>query len=214
MPYYNRTLPSRYNDFLRRTPIFPTKSICGVAPQHRRRGARQRAGKCCRPAATLILMLHAELATDYFMLRSQDAQQALLDRTVDAYTQALELTQHLYDGGAGTARRSAQAQAQLETAQDSSRRYAPAPLANRARYRRPVGRIRLHLPIDSKPLPLDVLPPAFDPGLPSALLQRRPDVAAAERRVAAANAQISASHVPPISRYSACWAARDSRALQ
>jgi outer membrane protein TolC len=66
--------------------------------------------------AALNLAVHAELATDYFTLRAEDSQQQLLDRTVEDYAKALQLTQNLYHGGAAALTDVAQAQAQLETA--------------------------------------------------------------------------------------------------
>src|SRR3984885_8170387 len=66
--------------------------------------------------ATLNLAIRAELATDYFTLRSEDTQQQLLDKTVYDYAKALQLTQNLYNGGAAALADVAQAQAQLETA--------------------------------------------------------------------------------------------------
>jgi NodT family efflux transporter outer membrane factor (OMF) lipoprotein len=66
--------------------------------------------------ATLNLSIHAEVATDYFTLRAQDAQQVLLDKTVADYAQSLQLTQNLYNGGGAAIADVAQAQAQLETA--------------------------------------------------------------------------------------------------
>jgi outer membrane protein, multidrug efflux system len=140
--------------------------------------------------ATMDLSLHAELAADYFTLRSEDAQQLLLDKTVDDYTKSLQLTQNLYDGGDAALADVAQAQAQLETArtqaadirlQRAQTEHAIAVL---------VGENPTSFHLDPSPLPLDLAPPPIDPGLPSALLERRPDVAAAERRVAAANAGI------------------------
>src|SRR5882757_10446093 len=66
--------------------------------------------------ATLNLAIRAELATDYFTLRSEDTQQRLLDNTVADYTKALQLTQNLYNGGAAALTDVAQAKALLETA--------------------------------------------------------------------------------------------------
>jgi NodT family efflux transporter outer membrane factor (OMF) lipoprotein len=140
--------------------------------------------------ATLDLSIHAELATDYFTLRSQDAQQVLLDKTVDDYAKSLRLTQNLYNGGAAALADVAQAEAQLESArtlaadirlQRAQTEHAIAVL---------VGENPTAFHLEPNPLPRDSAPPAVDPGLPSALLERRPDVAAAERRVAAANAGI------------------------
>ena len=140
--------------------------------------------------ATIDLAIHAELATDYFTLRSQDTQQQLLDQTVVDYAKALQLTQNLYSGGAAALTDVAQAEAQLETAQTQA---ADIHL-QRAQTEHAIAVLlglnpsAFHL--DATPLPGSTTPPPVDPGLPSALLERRPDVAAAERRTAAANAQI------------------------
>ncbi len=140
--------------------------------------------------ATLKLSLEAELALDYLALQSDDAQAVLLDRAVENYGKALELTTNLYRGGAIAVGDVAQARAQLESArtlqadnqlQRATQEHAIAVLVGA----NPTG---FHLAPD--PLKADATPPVIDAGLPSALLERRPDVAAAERRVAAANAQI------------------------
>ncbi|MGB6357013.1 MAG: efflux transporter outer membrane subunit [Steroidobacteraceae bacterium] len=140
--------------------------------------------------AALDLAIHAELATDYFSLRAEDAQQVLLDKTVEDYAASLKLTQNLYQGGGAALADVAQAQAQLETArtqaadirlQRDQSEHAIAVL---------LGENPSAFHAQPSPLPIELSPPPIDPGLPSALLERRPDVAAAERRVAAANAQI------------------------
>jgi NodT family efflux transporter outer membrane factor (OMF) lipoprotein len=140
--------------------------------------------------ATLNLAVRAELATNYFSLRSQDTQQQLLDQTVVDYGRALELTQNLFKGGAAALTDVAQAQAQLETA----RTQAADIRLQRAQTEHAIAVLLGRNPSDfhmaAQPLPGGALPPNVDPGLPSALLERRPDVAAAERRTAAANAQI------------------------
>ncbi len=139
--------------------------------------------------ATLNLSIHAELAADYFALRSEDAQQVLLDQTVVDYAKSLQLAQNLYSGGAAAIADVAQAQAQLETA----RTQAADIRLQRAQTEHAIAVLLSENPsafhLEPNPLPLE-LPPPIDPGLPSSLLERRPDVAAAERRVAAANAQI------------------------
>ncbi|MBV9912972.1 MAG: efflux transporter outer membrane subunit [Sinobacteraceae bacterium] len=140
--------------------------------------------------ATLDLSTHAELASDYFMLRGQDAQQQLLDKTVSDYAQALQLQETLFKGGAAAQGDVDQARAQLEAA----RTQAADIRLQRAQTEHAIAVLigespsTYHLP--PQPLALDYVPPAIDAGMPSALLERRPDVAAAERRVAAANAQI------------------------
>ncbi len=140
--------------------------------------------------ATLNLGVRAELAGDYFSLRSQDTQQQLLDKTVEDYTRALQLTTNLYKGGAAALTDVAQAQAQLETArtqaadirlQRAQTEHAIAVL---------VGKNPAAFHMDASPMLVSAVPPPIDSGLPSSLLERRPDVAAAERRTAAANAQI------------------------
>jgi NodT family efflux transporter outer membrane factor (OMF) lipoprotein len=140
--------------------------------------------------AALELSLQAELASDYFMLRGLDAQQEMLERTASDYARALELTQNLYQGGAAAVADVQQARAQLATArtqaEDTRLRRAQAEHAIAVL----VGRQASDFHLDPRPLEPGMAPPAIDPGLPSQLLERRPDVAAAERRVAAANAAI------------------------
>ena len=140
--------------------------------------------------ATLNLSIHAELATDYFTLRFEDAQQVLLDKTVADYTQSLQLTQNLYNGGGAAIADVAQARAQLE----SARTQAADIRLQRAQTEHAIAVLLSENPsafhLEPNPLPVELAPPPIDPGLPSSLLERRPDVAAAERRVAAANAQI------------------------
>jgi NodT family efflux transporter outer membrane factor (OMF) lipoprotein len=140
--------------------------------------------------AALNLAIHAELATDYFALRADDAQQLLLDKTVADYAHSLQLTENLFKGGGAAAADVDQAQAQLETA----RTQAADIRLQRAQSEHAIAVLLAENPstfhAPANPLPPDVAPPPIDPGLPSSLLERRPDVAAAERRVAAANAQI------------------------
>src|ERR1700722_669650 len=140
--------------------------------------------------ATLNLSIHAELATDYFTLRAEDAQQVLLDKTLGDYARSLQLTQNLYDGGGAAIADVDQAQAQLETA----RTQAADIRLQRAQTEHAIAVLLGQNPsafhAEPNPLPLELTPPLVDPGLPSSLLERRPDVAAAERRVPPANAQI------------------------
>ena len=140
--------------------------------------------------ATLDLSVHAELASDYFALRGLDAQQQLLDRTVADYARALGLTTNRYQGGAAAIADVKQAEAQLETArtqaEDTRLRRAQTEHAIAVLVGVPASAFHL----EPRPLEADRAVPTVDPGLPSQLLERRPDVAAAERRVAAANASI------------------------
>jgi len=140
--------------------------------------------------ATLNLTLHAELATDYYALRSEDAEQGLLEKTVEDYSKSLELTQSLYKGGAAAVADVDQAQAQLETARTQAADIALERAQTEHAIAVLIGENPSRFRLDSNPLAVDAAPPPVDLGLPSTLLERRPDVAAAERRVAAANAQI------------------------
>ncbi|HEX4507235.1 MAG TPA: efflux transporter outer membrane subunit [Alphaproteobacteria bacterium] len=139
--------------------------------------------------AALDLSTHAELASDYFTLRGDDAQQTILDQTVTAYRKAYELTVRRHDGGAAAESDVDQAQDQLETA----RTQAEDVRLRRAQLEHAIA-ILIGVPpaefsLAPKPL-LEAAPPVVDPGLPASLLERRPDVAAAERRAASANADI------------------------
>jgi len=140
--------------------------------------------------ATLNLSIHAEVATDYFTLRAEDAQQVLLDKTVADYAQSLQLTQNLYNGGGAAIADVAQAQAQLETARTQAADVRLQRVQSEHAIAVLLGENPSAFKEQANPLPTALMPPDVDPGLPSSLLERRPDVAAAERRVAAANAQI------------------------
>ena len=140
---------------------------------------------------TARLSLHAELAIDYFGLRAGDAQVKLLGEAVTAYQQALQLTQDRYDGGAAPLSDVSQARTELQTAQVSQTDV----LIQRAEYEHAIavltGKPPAALTIGATPV--TVAPPNIPeiPGaLPSQLLERRPDIAGDERRMAAANEQI------------------------
>jgi NodT family efflux transporter outer membrane factor (OMF) lipoprotein len=137
------------------------------------------------------LSLHAELAIDYFDLRADDAQAKLLSDTVGAYQQALRLTEDRYTGGAAPLSDVTQARTQLQAVevQDSDVRI------ERAQFEHSIAVLTGQATADLKlgASPLSVNPPTIPiihSSLPSQLLERRPDIAGAERRVAAANEQI------------------------
>lgn len=142
---------------------------------------------------TVTLSIHAELATDYFSLRGEDAQQVILDESVADYVQALRLTQNLYSGGDAALGDVAQAQAQLETARTQAADIRLQRVQTEHAIAVLLGENPASFHANPNPLPVELAPPSIDPGLPSSLLERRPDVAAAERRVAAANAQVGAA---------------------
>jgi NodT family efflux transporter outer membrane factor (OMF) lipoprotein len=153
-------------------------------------GARASEQASAGDVAALDLSVHAELASDYFTLRGLDVEQQLLDHTVADYARALQLTQNLYHGGAAAIADLQQAQAQLESArtqaEDTRLRRAQTEHAIAVLVGREPSDFSVAARADSGELPV----PEVAPGLPSELLERRPDVAAAERRVAAANAAI------------------------
>ncbi len=137
------------------------------------------------------LSLHAELAIDYFELRSADAQEKLLDETIKAYTRALQLTQDRYDGGAAPKSDVTQARTQLDTALVQRTDVE----VERAQFEHAIavltGRPPSELTLPASPVTAQ--PPALPdiPGVvPSQLLERRPDIASEERHMAAANEQI------------------------
>lgn len=134
------------------------------------------------------LSLQAELAADYFLLRATDAQKQLFDATVAAYEKALELTKVQFQTGIVSAEDVAQAETQLET----TRAQATDLGIQRAQLEHAIAVLTGEPPstLSITFAPLDAEPPAIPFGIPSQLLERRPDIAAAERRVAEANAQI------------------------
>ncbi|KVK79366.1 RND transporter [Burkholderia ubonensis] len=150
----------------------------------------QRAGEAAAAAdlANARLSQQATLAQTYFQLRTADTLQKLLDDTVASYARSLQLTQNRYAQGVAARADVIQAQTQLQSAQAAAIDNGVA----RAQYEHAIATLigepasTFSLP----PLPLAAEPPVTPVGVPSALLERRPDIAAAERRAAAANEQI------------------------
>jgi NodT family efflux transporter outer membrane factor (OMF) lipoprotein len=150
--------------------------------------ARDNAQASAADMANVNLTLQADMAVDYFQLRGLDSDIQLLRTTVTDLESQLDLTQRLLKGGIGTEADVAQAQTQLDTVRAQLIDLGVA----RAQYEHAVGTIAdVKLPSFSIPFsPLDLPLPKVPLGVPSQLLERRPDIAAAERRTAAANAQI------------------------
>ncbi|KWF22301.1 efflux transporter outer membrane subunit [Burkholderia ubonensis] len=150
----------------------------------------QRAGEAAAAAdlANARLSQQATLAQTYFQLRTADTLQKLLDDTVASYARSLQLTQNRYAQGVAARADVIQAQTQLQSAQAAAIDNGVA----RAQYEHAIATLigepasTFSLP----PLPLAAEPPVTPVGVPSALLERRPDIAAAERRAAAANERI------------------------
>jgi NodT family efflux transporter outer membrane factor (OMF) lipoprotein len=134
------------------------------------------------------LSAQALLAEDYFLLRVQDAQIRLLTDTVDAYQRSLQLTRNQYAVGVAARADVAQAETQLKSTQAQ----AIDAGIQRAQLEHAIAVLLGKAPADfaivTEAVPTEF--PPIPPGLPSELLERRPDIAAAERRTAAANAQI------------------------
>ena len=153
--------------------------------------ARDQAQASAADLETSRLSLHAELAVDYFDLRSADAQSKLLRDTVKAFQSALQLTEDRYNGGASPLSDVTQARTQLQTALVQ----ATDVDIQRAMYEHAIAVLIGKPPavFTLPPSPITVAAPAIPaiPGmLPSQLLERRPDIASYERSMAAANEQI------------------------
>jgi NodT family efflux transporter outer membrane factor (OMF) lipoprotein len=114
----------------------------------------------------------------------------------------LALTQRLYDGGGAALTDVEQAKAQLQTARTQAADIRLLRAQSEHAIAVLVGENPTTFHIDVDPLPLDTAPPDLDPGLPSALLERRPDVAAAERRVAAANFNVGVARAAYFPQFS------------
>ena len=138
--------------------------------------------------ATARLSLQTELAIDYFELRSADAQKKLLSDTVTDYREALRITTNRFEGGISAISDVYQAQTQLQAALVAESDIEVA----RQQYEHAIA-VLIGQPPASFSLaetPLNAQPPSVPTGLPSQLLERRPDIAAAERRANEANERI------------------------
>jgi NodT family efflux transporter outer membrane factor (OMF) lipoprotein len=150
--------------------------------------ARATAQASAADLESVRLSLHAELALDYFELRGIEADRQILDAAVTAFQRALDLTRSRFQGGIASQADVAQAETQLESTRAEARdlmvRRAALEHAIAALVGQPASAFTLTV------TPLAGLPPDIPAGLPGDLLERRPDIAAAERRVASANASL------------------------
>lgn len=162
----------------------------------------------------LRLSLQSTLAQNYFQLRALDAQAQLLAGTIAAYEKSLELTSNRYRVGVVSRSDVAQAQTQLKSTQAQALDLA----VSRAQLEHAIAVLLGKPPaeVSIAVLPLSGAPPTVPVGLPATLLERRPDIAAAERRVAAANAQIgvAAAAFFPTATLSAAYGVQSATTAQ
>jgi NodT family efflux transporter outer membrane factor (OMF) lipoprotein len=150
--------------------------------------AKEEAQASAADVQTARLSIQSELAIDYFELRAADAQAKLLRDTVKDYEEALRITSNRFEGGVSAESDVFQAKTQLQQAIVQESDLA----VQRSHYEHSIA-VLIGQPPNSLTLgvaPLDAQPPAIPPSLPSELLERRPDIAAAERRTAEANERV------------------------
>ncbi len=152
--------------------------------------AREESQATAADRQSILLSLQAELALDYFEVRAADAQQKLLNDTVAQYQEAVRITNNRFTGGIAGKSDLTQAVTQLQDVKVQAADVA----VRRAQYEHAIaaltGQAASSFSLAPSPLPIETAPPVLPPGLPSELLERRPDIAAAERRTAEANQQI------------------------
>lgn len=156
-----------------------------------RRQIESNTGNAQASAATLQalhLSIQATLAQNYFQLKVLDAQKLLFAQSLEAYNKTLAITQNRYDAGVAALSDVKQAEAQLQALQAQEINLG----IQRAKLEHAIALLIGKPPsaLSLQAAPLDAQPPNIPVVLPSELLERRPDIAAAERKVAAANAQI------------------------
>ena len=162
--------------------------------------ARDNAQASAATLANARLSAQTELAVDYIMLREYDEQKRILDDTVTAYTRTVEITRNKYNAGVSAKSDLLSAQTQLENTRASDTDLEQ----QRARMEHAIAILDGEPPADLTlaPGPWNLVLPAIPASLPSTLLERRPDIASAERSAAAANASIGvavAAYYPSIS---------------
>jgi NodT family efflux transporter outer membrane factor (OMF) lipoprotein len=186
-PDYAATKPIDYNDLVVDAQASWEPDFWGRI-RRTVEAARENAQASAADIANVDLSLHAEMAADYFQLRGLDSEIKLFNATVADLEKQLDLTQRRMVGGIGTDADVAQARTQLETVRAQLIDVGVA----RAQFEHAIGTIANYKlsEFSVPPSPLDLQLPKVPVGVPSQLLERRPDIAAAERRAAAANAQI------------------------
>jgi NodT family efflux transporter outer membrane factor (OMF) lipoprotein len=180
-------IKNEYNDFSIPLEVSWEPDVWGRV-RRTVRAARENAQASAADVVDVQLILQAELALDYFQMRGLDAQQSILDATVAADEKALVLTTQLFHAGLDSQLDVQQAQTQLEITRAQDQDVGIA----RDQDEHAIA-ILIGEPPASLTIPARVVlytPPSIPPGLPSQLLERRPDIAIAERQMASANEQI------------------------
>lgn len=198
-PLVTSTTPSSYNDLILAGQGSWEPDFWGRIRRNIE-AARETAQANAADTANIDLSLQAELATDYFQLRGLDAQIRILRATVADLERQLDLTQQRLKGGVATDVDVAQAQTQLEAVRAQLVDVGVA----RSQFEHAIGTIAAYNLSDFRIpyAPLDLTLPTVPLGVPSQLLERRPDIAEAERLTAAANARIGiaiSAYYPTIS---------------
>jgi NodT family efflux transporter outer membrane factor (OMF) lipoprotein len=184
---FGATSPVNYSDFTLAGDVSYEADAWG-AVRRSVESSRTLAQASAADLETIRLSLHAELALDYLTLRGLDEQKRLFDTNVDAFDKALHLTESRFQGGVASREDVDLAATQLEQTRAEDIDITSA----RDQFEHAVAVLVGH-PASSftlDPAPLPATPPVPPPGLPSELLERRPDIAEAERRVASANEQV------------------------
>ena len=182
-----RGAPTTQNDFVTSLDLNWEIDVFGRI-RNAAAAARAQAQGSAADAAAVQLSLQAELASDYFTLRGDDTTGQLLEDTIKVYDRAYQLTNNRYQEGISAATDVDQA----DTQRQSARAQLSSVRRERAQLEHAIAVLLGQVPsaFTLEPAQLASGVPPIDSGLPSALLQRRPDVASAERAMAAANAQI------------------------
>ncbi len=186
-PLISRTTPRYYDDNILGGSVSYELDLWGQIRNEVAAGEASAAASAA-DLENARLSLIAQLVDDYIQLRSLDRTGAILDQTVQAYSRALGLTEQRHTAGIAPGLDVSQAQAQL----DAARSQAAQTLAQRALMEHAIAALlgASASTFTIKPQIVDITLPQIPSGVPATLLQRRPDIAAAQRRMMAANANI------------------------
>ena len=186
--FFNSTIvPNQYNDFAVPLDVSWEPDLWGRV-RRTVRAARENAQASAADVANVRLSLQAELALDYFQMRGLDQQKGILDQTVVAFQKALDLNIMLFNAGLASQLEVEQARTQLKSTQAQDQDVGVARAQDEHAIAVLIGQPPATLSIP--PRIAGYTPPLVPPVMPSQLLERRADVAAAERQMASANEQI------------------------